>query len=68
MPQPDARIDIFRFGAFELASATGELRKSGLRLKRQDQPTRILILLLENAGEIALSLSIPPPPVYTRLS
>jgi len=52
MPQPDARIEIYRFGAFELASATGELRKNGLRLKLQDQPTRILILLLENAGEI----------------
>ena len=28
------------------------MRKNGLRLKLQDQPTRILILLLENAGEV----------------
>ena len=25
MPQPDARIEIYRFGAFELAAQTGEL-------------------------------------------
>jgi Tol biopolymer transport system component/DNA-binding winged helix-turn-helix (wHTH) protein len=50
MPCPGG--EIFRFGAFEFASATGELRKNGLRLKLQDQPVRILILLLENAGEV----------------
>jgi Tol biopolymer transport system component/DNA-binding winged helix-turn-helix (wHTH) protein len=46
------RGEIYRFGAFELASGTGELRKHGLRLKLQDQPLRILILLVENAGEV----------------
>ncbi len=44
--------EIYRFGAFEFAAGRGELRKNGLRLKLQDQPLRILTLLLENAGEV----------------
>lgn len=52
MSLPGTGRKIFRFGAFELAAATGELRKNGLRLKLQDQPVKILILLLENAGEV----------------
>src|ERR1700722_5126739 len=52
MPLPGTQGEIYRFGAFELASGTGELRKNGLRLKLQDQPIRLLIVLLENAGEV----------------
>src|SRR5580692_9058258 len=44
--------EIYRFGPFELASGTGELRKHGQRLKLQEQPIRVLIVLLENAGEV----------------
>jgi cholera toxin transcriptional activator len=43
---------IFRFGVFEVDSASGELRKSGVRLRLQDQPFQLLLLLLERAGEI----------------
>jgi DNA-binding response OmpR family regulator len=42
----------FRFGAFELDTATGELRKGGLPLKLQPQPLRVLQLLVEHAGEL----------------
>jgi Tol biopolymer transport system component/DNA-binding winged helix-turn-helix (wHTH) protein len=52
MSPPGPHGEIYRFGAFELASGPGELRKHGLRLKLQDQPLRLLILLLENAGEV----------------
>jgi Tol biopolymer transport system component/DNA-binding winged helix-turn-helix (wHTH) protein len=52
MPPPGTHGEIYRFGAFELASGPGELRKHGVRLKLQDQPVRLLILLLENAGEV----------------
>jgi DNA-binding winged helix-turn-helix (wHTH) protein len=52
MPLPGTGGEIYRFGPFELAQASGELRKHGLRLKLQDQPVRLLILLLENAGEV----------------
>lgn len=41
-----------RFGVFELDFSSGELRKRGIRLKLQDQPLRILALLLAQPGEI----------------
>jgi Tol biopolymer transport system component/DNA-binding winged helix-turn-helix (wHTH) protein len=43
---------IARFGVFELDAAAGELRKSGMRLKVQDQPFQILLLLLKTPSEI----------------
>jgi Tol biopolymer transport system component/DNA-binding winged helix-turn-helix (wHTH) protein len=41
-----------RFGLFELDLEARELRKSGLRIKLQDQPFQILAMLLERPGEI----------------
>ena len=41
-----------RFDAFELDASTGELRKSGILLKLQPQPFRILLLLVERAGHL----------------
>lgn len=41
-----------RFGAFEADLRTGELRKSGIRLRLQDQPFRVLALLLGRSGEV----------------
>src|SRR5215471_15658791 len=43
---------VFRFGAFELDTGDGELRKHGVRLRLQDQPLKILLTLLEKQGEI----------------
>lgn len=42
----------FRFGKFELDCAAGELRKSGIRLKLEDQPYRLLCALIERQGEV----------------
>ncbi|HVO62097.1 MAG TPA: winged helix-turn-helix domain-containing protein [Terriglobales bacterium] len=42
----------FRFGMFEADTATGELRKGGVRLRLQDQPFQVLIWLLERPGEV----------------
>jgi Tol biopolymer transport system component/DNA-binding winged helix-turn-helix (wHTH) protein len=42
---------VIRFGLFELSPSTGELRKRGIRIKLQEQPLRVLALLLENPGE-----------------
>lgn len=42
----------FRFGVFEADTATGELRKSGLRLRLPDQGFQVLVLLLERSGEV----------------
>ena len=42
----------FRFGLFEADAESGELRKSGVRLRLQAQPFRLLICLLERPGEV----------------
>jgi DNA-binding winged helix-turn-helix (wHTH) protein len=41
-----------RFESFELDFGTGELFKNGNRLKLQDQPARLLILLVSRAGTL----------------
>jgi len=41
-----------RFGVFELDPRAGELRKNGLRVRLQDQPIRVLELLLAHPGEV----------------
>ena len=41
-----------RFDSFELDSASGELRKSGVLLKLQPQPFRVLLLLIERSGQV----------------
>jgi eukaryotic-like serine/threonine-protein kinase len=42
---------LVRFGVFELDLNTGELCKNGRRLKLQEQPFRLLSLLLEQPGQ-----------------
>ncbi|PYX33772.1 MAG: hypothetical protein DMG80_04835 [Acidobacteria bacterium] len=41
-----------RFGAFEVDTRSGELRRQGARLKLQEQPFQVLVLLLERPGEV----------------
>jgi Tol biopolymer transport system component/DNA-binding winged helix-turn-helix (wHTH) protein len=43
---------VFRFGLFELDLDARELRKSGIRIKLQEQPFLILSMLLERPGTI----------------
>jgi hypothetical protein len=43
---------IWRFGVYELVATSGELRRSGTLIKLREQPARILLLLLEHAGEM----------------
>ena len=43
---------VLRFGVFELDIAAGELRRDGLKVKLQNQPVRVLTLLLKRAGEV----------------
>jgi DNA-binding winged helix-turn-helix (wHTH) protein/Tol biopolymer transport system component len=40
------------FGVFEVDLVAGELRRSGLKVKLQEQPFQVLSLLLEKPGEI----------------
>ena len=41
-----------RFGVYEVDLTVGELRKSGLKIRLQEQPFEILAALLERPGEI----------------
>jgi eukaryotic-like serine/threonine-protein kinase len=43
---------LYRFGTYEANSNTGELLKKGVRIKLQEQPFRMLCLLLEKSGSI----------------
>src|SRR5262245_40730820 len=52
MPGPSPSPEHICFSAFEVDLRAGELRKHGIRLKLQDQPFRVLQILLEHAGEV----------------
>jgi len=43
---------IIRFGIFELDPRAGELRKLGMKVKLQEQPFEVLVMLLERPGEV----------------
>ena len=43
---------IIRFGSFEVDKRTGELRKNGSRVRLQQQPLQILLVLLRRRGDI----------------
>jgi TolB-like protein/DNA-binding winged helix-turn-helix (wHTH) protein/Tfp pilus assembly protein PilF len=42
----------FRFGVFQLDALSGELYKHGTRIKLQDQPFQVLVMLLDRPGEV----------------
>lgn len=43
---------MYRFGLYEADPSAGTLTKQGISIRLQEQPFRILILLLESAGEM----------------
>jgi eukaryotic-like serine/threonine-protein kinase len=43
-----------QFGAFELDARAGELRKHNRKIRLQEQPLQILLMLLEQPGEVVL--------------
>jgi DNA-binding winged helix-turn-helix (wHTH) protein/TolB-like protein len=49
---PDGAREVARFGIFELDLRNAELRRDGVRVKLQDQPFRLLTLLVQRAGDI----------------
>jgi DNA-binding winged helix-turn-helix (wHTH) protein len=52
MSQPATNPRVVSFGLFELDLEARELRKSGIRIKLQEQPLQILAMLLERPGSI----------------
>jgi len=51
MQVPVGKLRLVRFGVFEVDLHESELRKSGIRIKLQEQPFQILTLLLEHPGQ-----------------
>jgi TolB-like protein/Flp pilus assembly protein TadD len=49
---------VVRVGAFELDLRAGELRKRGRKIRLQEQPFRIFLMLLERPGEVVLRQEI----------
>jgi DNA-binding winged helix-turn-helix (wHTH) protein/tetratricopeptide (TPR) repeat protein len=49
---------VYRFGPFQVDVHSGELLKQGKRVRIQEQPFRLLILLLENAGDVVSKAEI----------
>ena len=52
MPRNPQSQDVFRFGVFELDPRSGELRKDGVKLRLQEQPLQVLLMLLERPGDV----------------
>src|SRR6266567_2688385 len=66
--QPSPIAAIVRFGIFQLDLKARELHKAGVKVKLQDQPFRVLALLVDRAGQVVtreeLRQSIWPTEVY----
>lgn len=52
MPDAELSSAVVRFDVFEVDLRAGELRKEGRLVKLQEQPFRVLSLLLERSGEV----------------
>ena len=50
--EPARPTSVVRFGTYEVSFESGEVRKAGLRIKVQQQPMKLLELLLERPGEV----------------
>jgi TolB-like protein/DNA-binding winged helix-turn-helix (wHTH) protein/Tfp pilus assembly protein PilF len=48
-PPPNS---VVRFGTYEVSLQSGEVRKAGLRIRVQQQPMKLLEVLLEHPGEV----------------
>jgi DNA-binding winged helix-turn-helix (wHTH) protein/tetratricopeptide (TPR) repeat protein len=52
MPYPPPSPERLRFGVFELDVAAGELRRNGVRVRLQNQPSKVLACLAARAGDV----------------
>jgi TolB-like protein/DNA-binding winged helix-turn-helix (wHTH) protein/Flp pilus assembly protein TadD len=50
--EPLRTNSVVRFGTFEVSLQSGEVRKGGLRIRVQQQPMKLLEVLLEHPGEV----------------
>lgn len=68
MQPPTSRTGIVHFGVFQLDLDAHELHKAGIKIKLQEQPYRVLALLVERAGQVVtreeLQKKVWPTDVY----
>jgi TolB-like protein/DNA-binding winged helix-turn-helix (wHTH) protein len=68
MQAPSPLTGIVQFGIFQLDLKARELHKAGVKVKLQDQPFRVLALLVERAGQVVtreeLQQRVWPTDVY----
>jgi TolB-like protein/DNA-binding winged helix-turn-helix (wHTH) protein/Tfp pilus assembly protein PilF len=50
--EPLRPTSVLRFGTYEVSLQSGEVRKAGLRIRIQQQPMKLLEILLERKGEV----------------
>jgi TolB-like protein/DNA-binding winged helix-turn-helix (wHTH) protein len=50
--EPLRQTSVVRFGIYEIGLQSGELRKAGVRIRVQQQPLKLLEVLLEHPGEV----------------
>src|SRR6266550_4222118 len=50
--EPLRQKPLVRFGTYEISLHSGELRKAGVRIRVQQQPIKVLEMLLERPGEV----------------
>src|SRR5882672_10151380 len=50
--EPPRHTSVVQFGTYEIALHSGELRRAGVRIRVQQQPLRLLEMLLERPGEV----------------
>ena len=50
--QPLRHTFVVRFGTYEVSLQSGELRKAGVKIRIQQQPLKVLEVLLERPGEV----------------
>jgi TolB-like protein/DNA-binding winged helix-turn-helix (wHTH) protein/Flp pilus assembly protein TadD len=50
--EPLQPTSVVRFGTYEVSLRSGEVRKAGLRIRVQQQPMKLLEILLERPGEV----------------
>src|SRR5450755_2047578 len=50
--EPLGPTSVVRFGTYEVSLQSGEVRKAGLKIRVQQQPMKLLEILLERPGEV----------------
>lgn len=50
--EPLRNTSVVRFGTYEVSLQSGEVRKAGLKIRVQQQPMKLLEILLERPGEV----------------